>query len=523
MKKIYKLSILTFMVLAFTFSLSAQRLIVIEGWDPAQGGSSEDYNDVLFHAIEGDTTGRKEDPNTIYVLKRNHKYPMGQTIKNYDYHLHIRGEEGDGLLPEVIPGKEPDGSYSQDFINAYNDLTLEYITFNGFCPDGQYNNRMVEAKGLKTTYTVRGCNFIGDRGAGIAVRADSMKVFIYDVTVSNTGHRKSVGGNGRFLDFRKEALYVDTVIIKNSTLNNASDRFVRNMNTVINYIEIDHVTAINCKGYHGTVQLGYVHEAYVTNSIFANTISLGHVQSRAVEQTQPEQHFSVITLDTVLPGQILEVRNNNIYTDQVVLDVWAKYDSVSAPFSITPTIETALGDDAGNAYIEEPLVFAVNCGPIVEYVDAYFANPSAEELPENWCVGGEGGYFPDQTDLSYGKDADSYTAGDKGFPLGNLNYYPDQKERWEQGLSPVSINGETALENSISIYPNPVIDGILNVELNQDGITEISIIDITGKVLYQKRSDLSLIQIELGDINSGVYILKIDGKNSSSAKRFIVQ
>lgn len=518
MKKNYNIFMIAAVLFLTAVSAFAQetRIVKVDGWDPASGEPDSLYNNVLFDVIEADTTARKENPNVIFELTPGHKYPQGKIIRNYDYHLHIRAGEGEGLQPEMIPGKRTNGSYGADYVQAHNDLTLQNITFNGYRPDGSYLNRMIEARGNSMRYVIEGCIFDGDRGAGIVVRADSMKVYVRDVIVGNTGHRVSVGGNGRILDMRPEALWLDTLVIVNSTVNNASDRIIRNMGTEVGYLEIDHLTSLNTVGYHGGIQLGYVHTAKVTNSLFANTISIGHVDGRTNEQTQPEKHFAVITLDSVFDGQVIEVRNNNIYWDQEIIDVWAKYDSVSSPWPVTPTIEAALGDAADQAFFTEPVVMTKTCGPISAYVDAYFADPAASSLPENWCVGGEGGYFLDESDLSYANTYQSYSAADKGYPVGNLNYFPSLKAQWETGAE-VGINSYTReTDSKLKNYPNPFSEiTTISYELEGSAFVKLEIFDITGRkvstrVNEQQAAGNHEVQFNAKELPGGMYFYRLD-------------
>lgn len=532
MKKMYKFMLIIVVSLMAAVSISAQetRIVKIDGWDPASGEPDSLYLDVAFDAITGDTTanGERVDPNTIYELTRGHKYPQGQFIQNYDYHLHIRAGEGDGLLPEFIVGKMPNGSYGNDYIKARNDVTLENLVFSGYRPDGAYLNRMVEFLGHKSRCVVKGCVWDGDRGAGLALLADSLTVIAEDVLVRNCGHRKVSGGNGRIVDFRPQALYVDTLKLINTTVTNASDRVIRNMGTEVNYLEIDHMTVLNNVGYHGAVQLGFVHTAKVTNSLFANAISWGHSEWRIQEQTQPEKHFAVITLDTVFDGQVIEIRNNNVYWDTELTDVWAKYDSVSAPWDITPTIETALGDAAGEATFNEILTLATSCEPISAYVDAFYANPTAAEFPENWCVGGEGGYFYDQVDYSYSSDAVSFTAADNGYPVGDLNYFPALKASWEAGVPAAIEPTETIRSNGLRSYPNPSSGSTtVRYELEQAADVNLGLYNISGQKVMQLRNEFQHagtqeVVFHPENLPGGVYLLKLEAGSSVSVSRMVI-
>jgi len=530
MKKLNFLILTAILVIATFLTSMGQspRVVVVPGWDPAAGGAADDFNNLLYDAIDADSTGRKENPNTIYELKRDHLYPQGKVIKNYDYHLHLRAEEGEGLNPEFIVGKKTDGSYGNDYIQSYNDLTIENISFNAYTPDGKYLNRMIEISGNNSRVIYDGVVFDGDRGSCVCMKADSLKVYVYNVKGVNSGHRKTTGGNGRLIDLRPEAIYVDTLIVKNTTTTNTSDRIIRNMGSIVNYFEYDHVTALNVIGYHGGLQLGNVKTAIVTNSVFGNIISLGHVDSRTQEQTQPEPHFAVITLDTVFAGQHIEIRNNNIYFDQEIKDIWAKFDSVSAPWEITPTIEAVLGADASKAWFSEPLVFEQSCSNVAAYVNAYYSDPAASEFPENWCVGGDGGYFADELNVAYANSYTSFTAGDKGFPVGDLNNYKELYDLWKAGGQAVSVQDFNELANNFSCYPNPVSKtSTISYSIPEAGYVELSVLDMTGKTIqklknsFQEDGDYQ-ITFDASSLNQGIYFIKLNTQNGSAIEKVTV-
>jgi hypothetical protein len=501
MRKLYFLTLMTCMLLGFTVSMAQEvRIVKVDGWNGT--GDIEAFNNKLIDAIDADSTARKSNPNVIFELNRGQVYPLGKVIKNYNYHLHIRAAAGTGPKPIIMPGKMANGTYGSKYIQAYNNVTLENLELSGHTPTGSVLNRFFEVWGKKSRVTVKSCDMDGDRGGFIAVNGDSMKIYVYDSKFLNTGHRITSGGNGRTIDFRPTALFLDTIIVVNSTHTNQSDRLIRNMGTVVNYLKWDHNTSVNNVGFHGALQLGYVRTAIVTNNIFANAISLGHYQSRTQEQTQPEKHFSVISLDTTFTGQRIVIRNNNIYSDQALIDVWAKYDSVSAPWAITPTIELAIGQpNVASAHFAEKLTFKTSCAPFSAYVDAFFTNPKAASFPENWCVGGEGGYYPDEVDLSFGTSAASYTKGDGGFPLGDLNYYPEKRAAWANWI-PTSVNEVLNVSENITLYPNPV-DKILNISTLAE---RVSIYSVAGNLL---KDVYNVNRVDVADLNPGLYLVNI--------------
>ena len=80
---------------------------------------------------------------------------------------------------------------------------------------------------------------------------------------------------------------------------------------------------------------------------------------------------------------------------------------------------------------------------------------------------------------------------------------------------------QTALDkNAITIYPNPVKNGQLNVSgKNLDKVKTVQIFDFTGKIV-QKENDpfKNSSKINLKNLPKGVYILKAD----NSTAKFIV-
>jgi hypothetical protein len=85
----------------------------------------------------------------------------------------------------------------------------------------------------------------------------------------------------------------------------------------------------------------------------------------------------------------------------------------------------------------------------------------------------------------------------------------------------LEINRGILPNSEISIYPNPVKD-ILTIDFNQNyhSKTELTIVDMSGKLLYQKNSDFTnnRVQINVTHLDSGTYILRI--RNNALYKSF---
>lgn len=78
----------------------------------------------------------------------------------------------------------------------------------------------------------------------------------------------------------------------------------------------------------------------------------------------------------------------------------------------------------------------------------------------------------------------------------------------------------TANNTAINIFPNPT-SNVLNFETNNwNEISNISIIDITGKVINAKY-DVNQKNIDVSDLQSGVYFVKFTSENKTVTKKFI--
>jgi len=90
-------------------------------------------------------------------------------------------------------------------------------------------------------------------------------------------------------------------------------------------------------------------------------------------------------------------------------------------------------------------------------------------------------------------------------------------------FSAVGLN-ENAIENSLSIFPNPA-NYFFNVKLKGYNLERISIIDILGKEVYNKQfSDNENEQmISTEKFNPGVYFLKINSSGETIIKKVLIE
>ncbi|RYY00772.1 T9SS type A sorting domain-containing protein [bacterium] len=88
------------------------------------------------------------------------------------------------------------------------------------------------------------------------------------------------------------------------------------------------------------------------------------------------------------------------------------------------------------------------------------------------------------------------------------------------GFNTTTLSNPDFQLNKLSIFPNPT-NNILNFNLGDSAsINNISIIDVTGKVIIPK-FDLNSKTIDVSNLQSGVYFVRFDSEGQSLTKKFI--
>jgi hypothetical protein len=88
-------------------------------------------------------------------------------------------------------------------------------------------------------------------------------------------------------------------------------------------------------------------------------------------------------------------------------------------------------------------------------------------------------------------------------------------------LDEVTVTGgQTGIaenNNSISIYPNPATS-VLNVEA--EGFSTIEMVNVLGQVVYSANAT-SNMQINVSNLDNGVYFVRLNGANGTATQKFI--
>jgi hypothetical protein len=469
----------------------------------------------LSSVILGDTTddGDRVDVNTIYELEKDGLYPVAKEI-SLKTMLHIRGAQGEGALPAIYAQKDASNNWPK-VINTKGDVILENLYLsNANGPEANPKWGGFRVGGTKSRVILSNCQFEYDKASTIQLRADSIKVYMYNCVAAKTGNYAAYNGNGRLVDTR--GYYTDTIVIDNVTAYYMQDRIIRNMGGEINYLKINHLTVVNNGGMHGCIAMAKVHHAVITNNLIINGMYQGDWPNDP-EQTGPlpdRLHIYMITMDTVYDDMQLEIHHNNFAFTDTLVNYFNTIDSVGVPQVLAPLVAKTLGDDSVNAFFQEPVEF--NNMPDIpwDYLRAIYTDPQPSPMPNNW---------PDNIgianiDAGYASSYTSYSASDQGEPLGDLNWF-DEFTRVPEVSSNVG---------DVSIYPNPVRgDVTFRYTLKRPSDITLSIYNITGQRVVSleqgfQNEGIHTVRWNVSELKPGLYFYTLGTRQDTQRGKMIV-
>lgn len=137
------------------------------------------------------------------------------------------------------------------------------------------------------------------------------------------------------------------------------------------------------------------------------------------------------------------------------------------------------------------------------------------------------------------------TASIEGLPLGDLNWFMDKKVIWEENKEMIDAHihagntekiSELGIEDGFGIgdfpskcYPNPVVNGIANIEFSIPSVSHVSVkvFNISGQLvetLLDEKKSKGEVNVELNtnQLGNGVYFYSIKADRYSSNGKIII-
>jgi hypothetical protein len=332
---------------------------------------------------------------------------------------------------------------------------------------------------------------------------------------------------------------------------------------------IDHNTLYNINGAHGPTTMFartenvkftnnlYINGTYRPNEFFSDKFVDFPQNDAVLTATNVISHLGpkgmwLISLEMVdSAGTVMDMHANNItYTS----DVLAYWNSKGLEPCHTYTNETkAAIVDESVAYFAEQVTF-VNAPAVPMYAIQAIADYTAKanaataagdttykkQSPFQGFIYWNTDFTPafdfrtkKDMNMSYNTNAKSYTAGDKGLPLGDLNWFPEKKQEWitaidKNKLSDIPDNFELAQN-----YPNPFNPTTtIFYSLKKTTDVNLAIFNILGqpvKTLVKGRMDAGSHSEQWDGTNeigakvvSGIYYYRLVTENQSQTMKMVL-
>lgn len=106
-------------------------------------------------------------------------------------------------------------------------------------------------------------------------------------------------------------------------------------------------------------------------------------------------------------------------------------------------------------------------------------------------------------------------------PTGSEALYASHPQ-WGQLKIPTLATNNLVKEGAVSIYPNPTKD-LVNIRLEDAAATNITVFDVTGKSVLSTKVNDTQSEVNLSDLNSGVYLLNVKTDKGETTKRIVKQ
>ena len=459
--------------------------VAVQGFYEA-GGVEGTLNDAIEAAVSDgsiNNTVFKLTPYDIYVLDRTIFMDAGQ---NLDIWAPKPDDTQESAPPQILwTDADIDKAY---LIQTYGDVKVQNVWFRFADILGDQVSSSIAFEDSLALDDVETGIFdgvifdyagIGAEGGGtVLVKADHfVGIFKNSYFRNQSDIHFQYYGRAVSFPYQSSGFHYDSLLFENTTFSNLSRIVMMEGNEFADNIHLNHVTLIN--SIEWIIQSGWLRNVSVTNSIFVNPHLMGY---RAVDVCEEDQDFDDFedglcgspggglisgitqvdsfgfTVDfTDLEREIYV--GNNVYAHEDYIVDWYRdcgwcVERIQsresdllrnpAPYIGEGTIEfmdstdsngdkvfTSMNIDSANMWFTAPTFTEppTNKDTLLLFIE-YKWGPGSDI---NWAYKPESGLaqkWPLPEDLSY-SDSEYLTAAMGGFPLGDLNWYPDQLSTWE--------------------------------------------------------------------------------------------
>ena len=551
MSKMFTLFLSTLLTLVLVSGALAQdqdSLLV-----PPDPNFAKDY---LNSVIYGDTTdtGARKNLNRVYVLEIGGIYYFNNSIKTDGWDLKIvaKGDPTPEFSKAVIlVGKNDQGVQPTRFSEVHGDVEFKNLYFSCVTEDDKQVNDVCDVYKDSAMIVMENCYVEWAKLFVFRVYSQHTTVKITDSYFNNiTGFTGPF--NGKVLSLEDQP--TESVLMQNNTMVDIQGVMYKGRFNAVKHFKFDHNTVVNT--FKWPFHSEYWVNAEITNNVFYNASAYGENMVDASNQDPDGLLWGLINI-APMPDSLLaqagladssdrrmEVRNNSYFFDQDVKDYLAKWwakDSVYEEPWMNERTQSWFDDDVAYPYLngEAPIVEDIGlvnyptADSMIKKMDTVRVSSKNKKKVWFW-VDVDDNKVSNPTDrpwdLSYSNSSEAYTAGDDGFPIGDLNWFPDKKNEWITAIG--DEEGEplarefTLMQN----YPNP-FNPTTTIAYNLANKTQVQL--IIYNVLGQKIKTLVNNKQTAGNhtvvwngkneagvsVPSGVYFYRLETKSGAQQVR----
>jgi hypothetical protein len=98
---------------------------------------------------------------------------------------------------------------------------------------------------------------------------------------------------------------------------------------------------------------------------------------------------------------------------------------------------------------------------------------------------------------------------------------PKNKMLVKRGALSIEEMGESFPR--VNLYPNPATNQVTIENIEQDAFYVISIVDLSGKEMVRLQSNQNKVEIDVSDLENGIYLVTILADSKNTTLKFIKQ
>jgi len=507
-------------------------------------------------------------PDRVYELQRDAVYLNRAEMTITENAMRLRAEEGSGTIPIIYQWEtgtgdnptRPPGNFIR--LNGADLLEIKDIAIVGYYEpqperlDGVQGN-LIRTDAAGSSIVIEGVVFSNISGQFIRAQFDIVTLKVTNTIFANMGALTTSNlGAGKGIDLREST--IDNLILQNNTFVNYQDRPIRHYNFgnpqqgtgPIRYGLIEHNSFINGMGYHGLLSLGNVgDDMIIRNNLFVDAFALGEDPTdatRAAEWANTGEVYengnNKITWIFSAPNEVTQwTVSNNYYNNTDAGWAFLNANGFGPADPLSDHIKERLAAQGGNpetAFQEVNLTLA-NTPDLMTNMLNWYVDPNGANKTKETDTFDPGlhdfdrrdvGYFLGDFDASYGTDSPAYTGSTDGFPVGDLNWFPDKKAEWEI-ITNVEDEPRHSIPASITLnqnYPNPFNPStIITYAISERAQVTLEVFDILGRHVSTLVNNVHeageyIYTFNASGLHSGVYFYRLTAGSSVQTKRMIL-